>query len=208
MTEEKRDLDNILKVFEREVEAREHIATLDSSSNPRTKPRHPTGVALLTNKSTEGNLSCTYCGQSHSSASCSTVTGVSARKKVLRKAGRCYICLRKNDLSRNCHSNRNCKKHHISICPDDTATGNRTTTATSTDDQQDTGRPTTTLLTGVNTSVLLQTAQLRVLNSDSDSPVVARAILDGGSQRTYISCRLREKLSLPTVRTNVSQLLL
>ena len=210
MTEEKRDLDHILKVFEREVEARERVATLDSSSNPRTKPRHPTGVALLTNNSTEGNLSCTYCGQSHSSASCSTVTGVSARKEVLRKAGRCYICLRKNHLSRNCRSNRNCKrcrgKHHISICPDDTAntsTGNRITTTTSTGDQQDTGRPTTTLLTGVNTSVLLQTAQLRVLNSDSDSPVVARAILDGGSQRTYISCRLREKLSLPTVRTEL-----
>ena len=30
---------------------------------------------------------------------------------------------------------------------------------------------------------------------------MARAVLDSGSQRTYVSSQLREKLRLPTVRT-------
>jgi len=61
-----------------------------------------------------------YCGQGHQSASCDTIADVTARREVLRKAGRCYICLRKNHLSRDCHSSFSCRKcrgrHHTSIC--------------------------------------------------------------------------------------------
>ena len=35
---------------------------------------------------------------------------------------------------------------------------------------------------------------------------MARAILDGGSQRTYITSRLRDELSLPIVRTELHQI--
>ena len=55
------------------------------------------------------------------------------------------------------------------------------------------------------TPILLQTAKLQLYNWNepwnSASSVRARAILDSGSQRTYISSRLRDQLQLPIRRT-------
>jgi hypothetical protein len=60
-----------------------------------------------------------YCQNSHPSTECSTVPSASARRQVLRTSGRCFNCLRKGHLSRDCRSaNRwhKCKKkHHSSI---------------------------------------------------------------------------------------------
>ena len=56
-----------------------------------------------------------------------------------------------------------------------------------------------TLYVDTKTPVLLQTATTGVLRPDSSSPVIqARMILDSGSQRSYITNRLKTALSLPT----------
>lgn len=50
-------------------------------------------------------------------------------------------------------------------------------------------------------SVLLQTAQLHMINLTHPSNIVtARAVMDSGSQRTYITSRLRDSLKLPTIQ--------
>ena len=46
--------------------------------------------------------SCCYCNQTHSSDNCSTVTTVEARRQSLHKNGRCFSCLRKGHLVRDC----------------------------------------------------------------------------------------------------------
>ena len=99
-----------------------------TSSNPRR--RMPTAATLIASNSgpTGEHITCVYCGQGHTSGSCTTITDVNARKEILLKAGRCY---------------------------------NRT---------------------------------------------MARAILDSGSQRTYITSRLRDELNLPTVKTKLLQI--
>ena len=51
---------------------------------------------------------CTYCKQSHPSNSCKIVTNSAARKDLLIKQGRCFVCLRKDHLSRNCPSKNQC----------------------------------------------------------------------------------------------------
>ena len=55
------------------------------------------------------------------------------------------------------------------------------------------------------TSILLQIARLQLYSlNDMTSPptcVKARAIMDSGSQRTYVTSHLRESLQLPTKRT-------
>ena len=62
---------------------------------------------------------------------------------------------------------------------------------------------TNSLCAGAPTEILLQTARLRLTDSRGDGfQTVARAVLDSGSQRTYVSSQLREKLRLPTVRTD------
>ena len=58
--------------------------------------------------------------QPHSSNSCHVATHPDARRQILQKAGRCFICLRRGHISRECHSNAKCFKcggrHHVSIC--------------------------------------------------------------------------------------------
>ena len=54
-----------------------------------------------------------------------------------------------------------------------------------------------------NTSVLLQTAKALVTRVDCNEPAFeARVLLDTGSQRSYISTRLREALGLPAIRSD------
>ena len=53
--------------------------------------------------------------------SCKMVTAPAARKDILIKQGRCFVCLRNDHFSKNCPSKHECfkckGKHHISICP-------------------------------------------------------------------------------------------
>ena len=46
--------------------------------------------------------------------------GVLARKELLKTYGRCFVCLRKDHINRNCSAKfkcHNCKgRHHVSIC--------------------------------------------------------------------------------------------
>ena len=62
------------------------------------------------------------CRQSHSSSSCTTIIDVSQRKAILKRSGRCYVCLKRHHLSRDCRSAvkyvRCNGRHHTSICKD------------------------------------------------------------------------------------------
>ena len=120
---------------------------------------------------------------------------------------RCYICMRKNHLSRNCRVSSNCRvcqgRHHMSIYPspntDQVFSRSQgsigSTTAKSPSPQGSV--PTSTLYVGSQTPVLLQTAKVQLINpASTTSLVVARAIMDSGSQRTYmyVTSRIRSRL--------------
>ena len=133
------------------------------------------------------------------SVSCPKVTGVEARKEILRKSGRCFVCLRRNHISRNCRSSLKCNtcngRHHVSICP------NRmpTTPSDPQNHQTEDVVPSTNLYVGTHNPILLQTASTTALNPDDASiSAQTRFILDGGSQRTYITSEARRRLHLPT----------
>ena len=222
MTGETWDLERVMNVFEREVDARERASASNPPCTPRKlQPRIPTATALTTAStgSVNTNITCTYCRQNHPSALCTTVTDVSSRKEILRKAGRCYVCLRKNHLSRECTSNFSCSKcrgkHHASICSRNTSVRGTPTSSTSTrtasaePSSMPRGTQTTSnLYAGAHAPVLLQTAQLELSNLEAPSlpATVARAILDGGSQRTYITSRIQRQLSLSAVGTESLQI--
>ena len=81
---------------------------------------------------------------------------------------------------------------------DDSTQSNSTQTSSG---QNNTQGPTNTMYAGTQSPVLLQTARLQLLNLSSESLTgTARAIMDTGSQRTFITCRLKEELDLPVVR--------
>ena len=222
MTAGRWDLDGVMKILEREVDARERASSTGTPATPRrVQPRTPTAAALMASNSgpASGSFSCVYCGQSHTSSSCTVITDVTARKDILRKAGRCYLCLRRHHLSKNCHSNFSCRKcrgrHHVSICPRQNPEYRITAPAASGQgpsndtppSQGSTPRSTNAMYIGAQTPVLLQTARLQLFNPSLGMPcIVARAIMDGGSQRTYITCHLRDQLNLPTMGSESLQI--
>lgn len=60
---------------------------------------------------------------------------------------------------------------------------------------------------GSQTPILLQTAKLRLVNPNGENPETsARAILDSGSQRMYVTSHVREKLKLPAIATETIQI--
>ena len=80
----------------------------------------PSTSALMAGSDGNQKPMCVYCGQHHPSVQCSIVTNVQKRKEILKNSRCCFICIRKNHLSRNCRSRSRCSKchgrHHASIC--------------------------------------------------------------------------------------------
>ena len=221
------DLDVVMKILEREVHARERASSTGASTAPppppKMQPRTPTAAALVASNSgsDSGSSSCVYCGQSHMSSSCTIVTDVAARKDTLHKAGRCYICLQKHHRCKYCRSNISCRKcrgrHHFSICLRQSSQQGNTAPAplglsqgssdTLPSSQGSIPKSTSTLYVGAQTPILLQTARLRLFKLSSGKPcIAARAIMDSGSQRTYITSRLRDQLNLSTMGTESLQI--
>ena len=62
------------------------------------------GSASALMSTSQTSTTCTYCKQPHASNKCKTVTDVQKRKEMLRKEGRCYVCLKKHHLSCDCPS--------------------------------------------------------------------------------------------------------
>ena len=88
-----------------------------ASQSERRHKELPTAASLLTDTQSP---QCCFCQQNHPSQNCQAVTGINSRREVLRKTGRCYICLRKGHVSHSCHSRiecLNCRgRHHVAIC--------------------------------------------------------------------------------------------
>jgi len=121
MTGEAWDLERLLRIIEQEIATRERAFPPASQGN-NCKLRIPTASALFASKtwSSDNKAVCVYCDKDHVSSSRTTVTDIAARKEVLRKSGRCCVCLKRHHLSRDCHFTYNCKKcrgcHYVSIC--------------------------------------------------------------------------------------------
>ena len=100
-TTDRWDLDQVMRIFEQEIDARERASLPSSPSNLRgAQPRTPTAAALVANSSGPKGV-CVYCNDGHPSSSCTTIVDVSARKDVLRRTGRCSVCLKKHHLSKD-----------------------------------------------------------------------------------------------------------
>ncbi len=213
-------LDTLMGELRLEIEARERAAaaSLTPGSQTRkymyTKEPHTT-AALMT---TASNPFCCFCNQSHPSDKCRVITQVEARKQIVRKSGRCFVCLKRGHIGRECRARLRCSKcsgkHHIAIC---SATKERQgsgglppKTPVKPTDGERSGLnpmappfseprpdPSTTLYVDASRTVLLQTAQTILYNPESPQTTIgARVILDPGSQRSYITERARTSLKL------------
>ena len=98
------------------------VETRERTSNPNcpTPPQRRTPGTAATLFAGDGQPRCCFCSQPHVSEGCPTVRAVDKRKEALRKGGRCYVCLRRGHISRECYSKARCPKcsgkHHLAIC--------------------------------------------------------------------------------------------
>ena len=206
------DIEALLKTFEEELTARER-------ANPpvirRSQDKHrPTASAFFAgSRDNKSDPRCCYCQGSHPSMSCTSVVSPEGRKRLLMSSGRCFNCLRRNHLSRSCKSTARClkckKKHHTSICDTDSSSSQ-----SNSNQSQSVAHPsesglnpnvppfetTTTLCTDRIQTVFLQTARVVVYHPSNPSiSLEVRLIMDGGSQRSYLSERARDLLGLQTI---------
>ena len=223
ITDEDWNLDSILGEIEKEIEARERArpSNVVQMRDKRLANDHPTASTLL---SGAVNRSCCYCSQAHSSDVCTTVTDGEVRKKILKKSGRCFVCLKRGHISKECRSKYKCSKcgnrHHVTICSK-SPVSNATTDTPSTSSTNKTHvnlstasgqAPASNLNPGAtsfqipttvsmyidsNKTVLLQTARTCIYNVNMpECSMEIRAVLDTGSQRSYITERAKKALKL------------
>ena len=199
-------LDKLMEVFSGELEARERAAhaagTGRASATRTTTPKRtlPTAAALPAT----AQPTCSYCNKGHGSASCTVVTDVSARRAILRKSGRCYVCLRKGHMVRDCRSQSRChrcqRRHHSSICEAGTATA---TTA-----QAEPGSSSVNFVCSVTAEepVLLQTALVTAANPNSDDTSRLRLLFDTGSQLSFITEKAAQAMNLTASGTTAASI--
>ena len=103
-------------------------------------------------------------------------------------------------MALNCFSKYRCNvckgKHHISLCNAE----NKSTNSEVKEQQvmQPEPQEATNLFTESKPSILLQTAQAEIFNPDNTGrKMVVRVVFDSGSQRSYITERVKDYLKLP-----------
>ena len=216
-----------LKEFKEELNDRERCEYTNvsiSSGRDERKPEFPAKSSILEPSTASALLVethtplCVYCRQPHASNQCSVVS-VQKRKEILRSCGRCYICIRRNYISRNCKSKSRCTKcqgkHHVSICEsgetkecrDDPVpaaqSGHRSNTeeTKNTADEKVAGTS-SFVCVGTKAAILLQTARVTLYRPDRPHRRISvRVILDGGSQGSYVTERLKNDLNLQSSHT-------
>ena len=187
----------LLDIIKTEVEAREASegATMNINRPTGPLPRNsnlPTASSLV---ASNYKPRCVYCEDEHYSASCTKITAASDRRGILLKTGRCFNCLKTRHKSKDCDSTRTCRychqRHHQSICDHlpvspDLEKARKVTTNT------------TTKASNGKKVVLLQTAQAVAIGDSAQIPI--RILLDSGSQLSYITNTLRQRLKLKSTR--------
>lgn len=240
------EIEPLLDLLQREIEAREmservktvppleskrqpppHFVPDKSKVLPPTIPPGTSGAYLADSQTQQFAPTCVYCSGKHFSASYETVTELNARRTILARDKRCFMCLRKGHQQDQCQKTcRRCdKRHHQSICPRNAnSSNNNNNNAQNTErplnsdrstqerprDQTINERENTGITTATTTNresskpncrVLLQTAKAVATNEDGTRSTVVRLLFDSGSQRSYITENLRATLHLKSLQT-------
>ena len=143
---------------------------------------------------------CAFCPGKHAHEDCRKVSNLDERKRIIRKFGRCFICLQKGHRAAECRKNHKCKNcresRHTSICNNEQleqdvneSDGSGVVVGIS----HGPGNGETPVLesSGFQVrnkgSIALQTAQAILRIKDRKQPVKCRVMFDSGSQRSFVT---------------------
>ena len=222
------DLSTIMEALGVELEARERtVNSREGGTQLHSKGiERASVIGLVAGQRAEEKPGCCYCHQAHSPSDCTIVTSQEERKRILKSAGRCFACLRKGHIGRECRSRGRCRvcngKHHVSLCQVD-KTGSpaqskpdsqpmQLSVQSNSHNQLDPRAPsfkaksdsTTSCLAENGKTVLLQTARATLYNPTSPkNQLEVSIIFDTGSQRSYISKSASDYLRLKPQERNI-----
>lgn len=207
------DITKLLQILREEIEARERIHFNNNNISVKTPMKErdsfPTASSLLNNsrKSLSNRTHfCIFCEKNvHKSQDCDIVSDLQERKQILRKLGRCFICLRTGHISKNCFSKISClkcsRRHHLAVC-DELVKDKALNTTTSVSGVEN---ETTVNVIHDENKILLQTARASVFSNDKSVSKSFRILFDTGSQLSYVSPKVKDCLNLkPLSQSKVS----
>jgi len=170
-------LDFLMKFLKKEVENEERIALATSFTNHKREDRvTPTSSALLNTKS----KNCVFCKRDgHLSEECKEALKLLPleRKKILSEKGRCHLCLKFGHIASKCRSAAKLKchecdgKHVTSMCFEQSKVEEPKTTENHSN--------------FTTNKIFLQTLLFKLKGKYREKLV--RALIDTGSERTYIN---------------------
>ena len=205
-------IEELLDVIKIEVETREAsemtMAKVNESKpqDSRFRNKTPTANSLVAQQGGSCKIKCAYCKNEHYSASCDVVRDIAQRRSILERDKRCLNCLRFGHVAKECTNPKKCRhcqqRHHQSICSM-LDQGNSKPKEVHTEETKTT---TTTVSNKAKGTVLLQTAKGLAVNAVNSKTAPVRILMDTGSQRTYVTTRLKSKLNLSPVKTETLHL--
>ena len=187
------DIKEYMKIWKEEITARESV-NFKPSHTDREKERQISTESLVANVR---SAQCVFCPEGHYPDKCHVVTDVAQRKSIIMKKRLCFRCMSSGHPFHRCKSTKTCYKcksprHHTAICGAEDEKKQEKKKKDEKDEEVDT----LTTLINARTSVLLQTAQGVVTDRSEKNRCCVNILLDSGSQRTYITEKLVNKLKL------------
>ena len=202
------NIKDFVDALQAEVELREcHALTSPAGNNNNDgnnysrRRREPVTTSTLLAR----RMDCAYCRGNHKHEDCTRVTGRKERLELLRKFNRCFKCINKGHLARECRARHSCNacggSHHISICEKglgenkDDKKGEKERQEKKDEDGDDVHVG--NLHVGTKCRVALQTAQ-GILKGESAKRV--RVLFDSGSQKSFVTSKAMKDAKLHVVR--------
>ena len=208
-------LADLRKQLRHEVETREKSSLGQSDKevsapNPPFNSMFPTAGALFSGALGGENSKndCTFCDGPHPSDSCKIVPAVDQRLEILHNQKRCFRCFKKGHMLKSCYSKKRCSqcngKHHSALCksagidrhkPSGTVPTEENTSKRNPEKEDSPVQEGSTLVGSTHTSqdtILLQSVLVDVAAGSRSCQ--ARLLFDSGSQRTFISQDLANKI--------------
>ncbi|XP_047037588.1 uncharacterized protein LOC124642882 [Helicoverpa zea] len=151
--------------------------------------------------------SCDICHESHHLHACSKFNDMSteARLDTALKLKLCLNCLRSGHTAKHCFLKGSCKycnKKHNSLLHKDSTVGCSSSSSNTNNNNLPPNTLPTTLSAVSASQVLLCTAIVEIVNPENNISYRARALLDTGSQSSFITNKFKIKLGLQTQCSN------
>ncbi|XP_029166206.1 uncharacterized protein LOC114937012 [Nylanderia fulva] len=187
--------------------------TLSSASKQKRTSRKDDVASHAMAASDHKGTPCPLCREQHHMRSCPRFKAYSTkqRREQVRKRKACFNCLGQGHAAGACPSIyrcRHCQEKHHTLLHTETTPQPAAWEKTESDDSADKPGPVETtkisaLTSSISTTVLFATAVIQVFGELGQSLTVL-ALLDSGSEASFISERVAQQLRLPRRRVNVT----